>query len=125
MVLLPNIQYDDLSSLVQYMYTGQVFIHQDMLGRLLKTAQALQVKGLIEESADRTVGMQVSSHTKLTAVKLELFAEFSTLCKNRSKISFLLRLNGGPIVKKFRILKCFPFKRLFFFFQVLNQPVLR
>ena len=37
-------------SLVQYMYTGQVYIHQDMLGRLLKTAQQLQVKGLIEQA---------------------------------------------------------------------------
>ena len=36
-------------SLVQYMYTGQVYIHQDTLGRLLKTAQQLQVKGLIEQ----------------------------------------------------------------------------
>ena len=59
MVLLPNIQYEDMASLVQYMYTGQVFIHQDMLGRLLKTAQALQVKGLIEQSADRVEGVQV------------------------------------------------------------------
>ena len=58
-MLLPNIQYEDMSSLVQYMYTGQVFIHQDMLGRLLKTAQALQVKGLIEQSADRVEGIQV------------------------------------------------------------------
>lgn len=59
-VLLPNIQYEDMSSLVQYMYTGQVFIHQDMLGRLLKTAQALQIKGLIEHSVDRTEGIQVT-----------------------------------------------------------------
>ena len=59
MVLLPNIQYEDMSSLVQYMYTGQVFIHQDMLGRLLKTAQALQVKGLIEQSVDRVESIQV------------------------------------------------------------------
>ena len=58
-VLLPNIQYEDMASLVQYMYTGQVFIHQDMLGRLLKTAQALQVKGLIEHTNDRTEGFQV------------------------------------------------------------------
>ena len=65
MVLLPNIQYEDMSSLVQYMYTGQVFIHQDMLGRLLKTAQALQVKGLIEQSADRVEGIQVIKTTFL------------------------------------------------------------
>lgn len=49
-VLLPNIQCEDMMSLVQYMYTGQVYIHQDMLGRLLKTAQQLQVKGLIEQA---------------------------------------------------------------------------
>lgn len=56
MVLLPNIQYEDMMSLVQYMYTGQVFIHQDMLGRLLKTAQQLQVKGLIEQNQNSSAG---------------------------------------------------------------------
>ena len=55
MVLLPNIQYEDMMSLVQYMYTGQVFIHQDMLGRLLKTAQQLQVKGLIEQNPNSSI----------------------------------------------------------------------
>ena len=38
----------DLESLVKYMYAGQVYIKQDQLGRFLKTAEALQVKGLAE-----------------------------------------------------------------------------
>ena len=48
-MVLPHISAEDMLSLVQYMYTGQVYIHQDTLGRLLKTAQQLQVKGLIEQ----------------------------------------------------------------------------
>ena len=76
-VLLPNIQYEDMSSLVQYMYTGQVFIHQDMLGRLLKTAQALQVKGLIEQSADRVEGIQV--------IKINFYGAWGPLTKLSSR----------------------------------------
>ena len=48
MVILKDIRYVDLESLVKYMYAGQVYIKQDQLGRFLKTAEALQVKGLAE-----------------------------------------------------------------------------
>ena len=48
-------------SLVQYMYTGQVYIHQDKLGRLLKTAQQLQVKGLIEQSNQDEIQVSLAS----------------------------------------------------------------
>jgi len=47
-VILKDIRYVDLESLVKYMYAGQVYIKQDQLGRFLKTAEALQVKGLAE-----------------------------------------------------------------------------
>ena len=86
MVLLPNIQYEDMSSLVQYMYTGQVFIHQDMLGRLLKTAQALQVKGLIEQSADRVEGIQVIKPNFLWDRRWGVGPISRTLVQNLNKI---------------------------------------
>ena len=47
-VFFRDINYGDLESLVQYMYSGEVFIKMDQLGRFLKTAEALQVKGLAE-----------------------------------------------------------------------------
>ena len=56
-------------SLVQYMYTGQVYIHQDTLGRLLKTAQQLQVKGLIEQH--QQPGGLMRSEPEAEAVKRE------------------------------------------------------
>ena len=87
MVLLPNIQYEDMASLVQYMYTGQVFIHQDMLGRLLKTAQALQVKGLIEQSADRVEGIQVIRKTNFWEAEVGRPIN-QTLIQNLNKIVF-------------------------------------
>ena len=48
MVILKDVRHVDLESLVKYMYAGQVYIAQDQLGRFLKTAEALQVKGLAE-----------------------------------------------------------------------------
>ena len=48
MVILKDVRHVDLESLVKYMYAGQVYIKQDQLGRFLKTAEALQVKGLAE-----------------------------------------------------------------------------
>ena len=48
MVILKDVRHADLESLVKYMYAGQVYIAQDQLGRFLKTAEALQVKGLAE-----------------------------------------------------------------------------
>lgn len=47
-VILKDVRHADLESLVKYMYAGQVYIKQDQLGRFLKTAEALQVKGLAE-----------------------------------------------------------------------------
>ena len=47
-VILKDVRHADLESLVKYMYAGQVYIAQDQLGRFLKTAEALQVKGLAE-----------------------------------------------------------------------------
>jgi len=47
-VILKDVRHVDLESLVKYMYAGQVYIKQDQLGRFLKTAEALQVKGLAE-----------------------------------------------------------------------------
>ena len=45
---MKDVRHVDLESLVKYMYAGQVYIAQDQLGRFLKTAEALQVKGLAE-----------------------------------------------------------------------------
>ncbi|XP_023348920.1 longitudinals lacking protein-like, partial [Eurytemora carolleeae] len=47
-VILKDVRYIDLESLVKYMYAGQVYIAQDQLGRFLKTAETLQVKGLAQ-----------------------------------------------------------------------------
>jgi len=47
-VILKDVRHVDLESLVKYMYAGQVYIKQDQLGRFLKTAEALQIKGLAE-----------------------------------------------------------------------------
>ncbi|KAG1679019.1 Protein bric-a-brac 2 [Nymphon striatum] len=47
-VFIKDVKYSELHSIVEFMYRGEVNISQDQLSSLLKTAEALQVKGLAE-----------------------------------------------------------------------------
>ena len=73
-------------------------MHQDTLGRLLKTAQQLQVKGLIEQSgagggARAGEGVQVGSVSSgpATLVTVVIGCESSPISRNvRSSVSQLV-----------------------------------
>lgn len=47
-IILKDIKYTDLQILLDFMYNGEVSIMQDQLGSLLKTAEVLKVKGLVD-----------------------------------------------------------------------------
>lgn len=55
-LILKDVTYQELRSMMDYMYRGEVNITQDQLGSFLKAAESLQIKGLTESSgrADRT-----------------------------------------------------------------------
>ncbi|XP_022668596.1 longitudinals lacking protein, isoforms H/M/V-like [Varroa jacobsoni] len=58
-VILKDIRYADLKALVEFMYKGEVNVVQEQLPTLLKTAEALKIKGLAEvtgESKDDSGG---------------------------------------------------------------------
>ncbi|XP_021930284.1 protein bric-a-brac 1-like isoform X2 [Zootermopsis nevadensis] len=48
-VVLKDVKYSEMKAILEYMYRGEVNVAQDQLGELLKVAEALKVKGLVEE----------------------------------------------------------------------------
>ncbi|KAG1660861.1 Protein bric-a-brac 2 [Nymphon striatum] len=51
-VILKDLKYDDMKTIVQFMYKGEVNVTQDRLSTLLKTAENLKIKGLTEFGND-------------------------------------------------------------------------
>lgn len=49
-VVLKDVKYADMKAILEYMYRGEVNVAHDQLAALLKVAEALRVKGLVEEN---------------------------------------------------------------------------
>ncbi|KAJ9601072.1 hypothetical protein L9F63_000807, partial [Diploptera punctata] len=48
-VVLKDVKYSEMKAILDYMYRGEVNVAHDQLGDLLKVAEALKIKGLVEE----------------------------------------------------------------------------
>ena len=48
-IFLKGVKFDDLEAIVQFMYCGEVNVHQEQLASLLKVAEELKVRGLADE----------------------------------------------------------------------------
>ncbi|KAJ8963861.1 hypothetical protein NQ317_011012 [Molorchus minor] len=48
-VILKDVKYFEIKAILEYMYRGEVNVAQDQLAALLKVAESLKVKGLVEE----------------------------------------------------------------------------
>ncbi|RZF39462.1 hypothetical protein LSTR_LSTR000983 [Laodelphax striatellus] len=56
-VILKDVKFQELKSMMDYMYRGEVNISQDQLATFLKAAESLQIKGLTDSGEDsRDVG---------------------------------------------------------------------
>ena len=49
-VVLKDVMYSEIKAILEYMYRGEVNVAQGQLAALLKVAEALKVKGLVEEN---------------------------------------------------------------------------
>ena len=79
MVILKDVRHADLESLVKYMYAGQVYIKQDQLGRFLKTAEALQVRGLAEHpNISSKVEKDADDEEKEEEEEMEVLSQFGS-----------------------------------------------
>jgi len=53
-ILLWGIPYNDLSALLQFMYNGEVSVNQDQLDSFLKSAEALKIQGLTNNTEEKS-----------------------------------------------------------------------
>uniref|UniRef100_A0A8D8L9Y5 Longitudinals lacking protein, isoforms A/B/D/L n=1 Tax=Cacopsylla melanoneura TaxID=428564 RepID=A0A8D8L9Y5_9HEMI len=53
-LIFKDIKFNELKSMIDYMYKGEVNIAQDQLNHFLKAAESLQIKGLSESEDDAT-----------------------------------------------------------------------
>lgn len=53
-ILLQDVNFMDLHSLVEFIYHGEVNVHQKSLQSFLKTAEVLRVSGLTQQQAEDT-----------------------------------------------------------------------
>uniref|UniRef100_A0A0A9XPR6 Protein bric-a-brac 2 n=1 Tax=Lygus hesperus TaxID=30085 RepID=A0A0A9XPR6_LYGHE len=60
-VILKDIKFADLKTMVDFMYYGEVNVSQDQLPAILKTAETLKVKGLAEMPEQLSLSKSISS----------------------------------------------------------------
>ena len=53
LIYLPGVQSTDLNSIIDYIYNGEVLLHQDNLDQFLDVAQKLKIEGLIGEQREQ------------------------------------------------------------------------
>lgn len=52
--MLQDVAFNDLHALVEFIYHGEVNVHQRSLSSFLKTAEVLRVSGLTQQQAEET-----------------------------------------------------------------------
>ncbi|XP_055383021.1 broad-complex core protein isoforms 1/2/3/4/5 isoform X5 [Condylostylus longicornis] len=57
-IVLQDVSYPDLHALVEFIYHGEVNVHQSSLSSFLKTAEVLRVSGLTQRQAEETQNLE-------------------------------------------------------------------
>jgi broad-like protein len=57
--VLQDVAFQDLSALVEFIYHGEVNVHQRSLSSFLKTAEVLRVSGLTQQQAEETNNVRI------------------------------------------------------------------
>ncbi|KAJ9574752.1 hypothetical protein L9F63_008066, partial [Diploptera punctata] len=72
-VILKDVKYNDLKTMVDFMYYGEVNVSQDQLPAILKTAEMLKIKGLAEMPESNIAGsVHMSKSLSVSSDKAEL-----------------------------------------------------
>ncbi|PNF34036.1 hypothetical protein B7P43_G03482, partial [Cryptotermes secundus] len=72
-VILKDVKYNDLKTMVDFMYYGEVNVSHDQLPAILKTAEMLKIKGLAEMPEQNIAGsVHMSKSLSVSSDKAEL-----------------------------------------------------
>ena len=67
-MILRDVREEDLRLLLNFMYAGEVAVDQDRISSFLRTAEMLQVKGLIDhplkEQCQKTNSVSISNYSR-------------------------------------------------------------
>ncbi|KAG1661375.1 Protein bric-a-brac 1 [Nymphon striatum] len=85
-IILNNMNFAVIKALITFMYKGEVNISQDQLSTLLKTAEALQIKGLTDISDQNQLSANKSSNSQSSKNILKDGISNSTKNKNENLI---------------------------------------
>ena len=88
LILLPDIQLHILSSLLNFIYTGEVQVTEENLNDLIDAAEALEIRGLTERAGEAATNMTsaVSPLEKLSSPKKVMTTADVTKVRNRHDI---------------------------------------
>lgn len=103
--MLQDVAFADLHALVEFIYHGEVNVHQRNLSSFLKTAEVLRVSGLTQQAEDRDEvrnGMELDAayfekkvFVLIVVLHFRIFLlVFIYLFINNSKICYWYRTNG-------------------------------
>lgn len=60
-IVLQDVAFNDLHALVEFIYHGEVNVHQRSLSSFLKTAEVLRVSGLTQQQAEETHNVSIKA----------------------------------------------------------------
>ncbi|XP_044729246.1 protein abrupt [Chrysoperla carnea] len=97
-VVLKDVKYTEIKAILEYMYRGEVNVAQDQLAALLKVAEALKVKGLIEENGNSSVSQSSKSTIKREEQQIEQNSPptITTSTNNVQSVAHSSSSNGSP-----------------------------
>lgn len=88
-VILKDVPYSDMKSLLDFMYRGEVSVDQERLTAFLRVAESLRIKGLTEVNEDKPSG-QASTPPPPQLHRIQPY-----LVQQRNKAQSLLNLNNN------------------------------
>lgn len=72
-IVLQDVAFTDLHALVEFIYHGEVNVHQRSLSSFLKTAEVLRVSGLTQQQAEETHNVNRSNFHRVQLREFQLF----------------------------------------------------
>lgn len=97
-IVLQDVAFTDLHALVEFIYHGEVNVHQRSLSSFLKTAEVLRVSGLTQQQAEETHNV---SHHPLKAFSSDFYITFVSAVSSSTKFGSKWRQNSTESSSKF------------------------